>query len=133
MIENTSSMDRPAPAQRNARLIAGGAIASVIVVALLIAAFPAMRRWSRAERAVDASSLRFGTVTRGDLLRDLSVETKVVAPMSPTLFSPGQGIVSLRTRAGIQVKSGDILAVIDSKELQAGLDQANAQLLTSRA
>ncbi|HEY2321463.1 MAG TPA: efflux RND transporter periplasmic adaptor subunit [Thermoanaerobaculia bacterium] len=133
MIENTSSMDRPVVGQRNARLIAGGAIATVAVLVALIAAFPAIRRWSRAERAVDASTLRFGTVTRGDLLRDLSVETKVVAPMSPTLFSPGQGIVSLRTRAGMQVKAGDVLAIIDSKELSAALDQANAQLLTSRA
>ncbi|HEY2829784.1 MAG TPA: efflux RND transporter periplasmic adaptor subunit [Thermoanaerobaculia bacterium] len=133
MIESTSSMDRPVAGQRNARLLAGGAIASVVVLILLAAAFPAIRRWSRAERAVDASTLRFGTVTRGDLLRDLSVEAKVVAPLSPTLFSPGQGIVSLRTHAGVQVKEGDVLAVIDSKELQAALDQANAQFLTSRA
>jgi HlyD family secretion protein len=133
MIENASSMDRPVVGRRNARVIAGGAIASVAVVIVLIAAFPAMRRWSKADRAVDASTLRFATVTRGDLLRDLSVETKVVAPMSPTLFSPGQGIVSLRTRAGMQVKAGDVLAVVDSKELRAALDQANAQLLTSRA
>src|SRR5436305_1087065 len=131
MIENTSSMDRPVVGQRNARLVAGAVMASIAVVLLAVVLFPAIRRWSRAERAVDASTLRFGTVTRGDLLRDLSVEAKVIAPMSPTLFSPGQGIVSLRTRAGMQVRSGDILAVIDSKELQAGLDQANAQLLTA--
>ncbi|HEY2090896.1 MAG TPA: efflux RND transporter periplasmic adaptor subunit [Thermoanaerobaculia bacterium] len=133
MIESSSSMDRPVVGQRNARLLAGGAIASVVVLILLAAAFPAIRRWSRAERAVDASTLRFGTVTRGDLLRDLSVEAKVVAPLSPTLFSPGQGIVSLRTHGGVQVKAGEVLAVIDSKELQAALDQANAQMLTSRA
>lgn len=133
MIESSSSMDRPVVGQRNARLLAGGAIASVVFLILLAAAFPAIRRWSRAERAVDASTLRFGTVTRGDLLRDLSVEAKVVAPLSPTLFSPGQGIVSLRTHGGVQVKAGEVLAVIDSKELQAALDQANAQMLTSRA
>jgi HlyD family secretion protein len=133
MIENTSSMDRPVVGQRNPRLVAGGVIASIAVVLLAVVLFPAIRRWSRAERAVDASTLRFGTVTRGDLLRDLSVEAKVIAPMSPTLFSPGQGIVSLHTHAGVQVKAGDILAVIDSKELRAALDQANAQMLTSRA
>ncbi|HEX3583038.1 MAG TPA: efflux RND transporter periplasmic adaptor subunit [Thermoanaerobaculia bacterium] len=133
MIESTSSMDRPVVGQRNPRLIAGGAIASVAVLVVLVAVFPAIRRWSKADRAVDASTLRLSTVTRGDLLRDLSVEAKVVAPMSPTLFSPGQGIVSLRTHAGVQVRQGDVLAVIDSKELRAALDQANAQLLTSRA
>lgn len=131
MIENTSSMDRPAAARRNPRVLAIGA-AAIALVALAIA-FPAIRRWMRAERAVDATSLRYATVTRGDLVRDLSVQGRVVASLSPTLFSAGQGIVSLRTRAGSQVKQGEVLAVIDSKELHAALDQARAQLLTSRA
>ena len=133
MIENTSSMDRAVVAQRNPKLVAGGVAAVAVFITVLAFAFPAIRRWSRADRSVDATTLRFGTVTRGDLLRDISVEGRVVAALSPTLFSPGQGIVSLRTRAGSVVKKGDILAVIDSKELQAALDQANTQLLTSRA
>jgi HlyD family secretion protein len=61
------------------------------------------------------------------------VQGRVVAALSPTLFSPGQGIVSLRTHAGSQVKAGDVLAVIDSKELHAALDQARSQLLTSHS
>ncbi len=125
-------MDRPAVAQRNPRTIAM-AIAAAIFLIIVIAAFPVVRRWMAADRAVDAKNLRFATVTRGDLLRDLSVQGRVVASLSPTLFSPGQGIVSLRTRAGAEVKKGDILATIDSKELQSALDQANSQYLTSRA
>jgi HlyD family secretion protein len=132
MIHNSQSMDRPVTAQRNPRIIAA-AVAGVVVVAILAIAFPAMRRWFRADKSVDARNLRFATVTRGDLLRDLSVQGSVVASLSPTLFSPGQGIVSLRTRAGAPVKQGDVLAVIDSKELHAALDQAHSQLLTSRA
>jgi HlyD family secretion protein len=132
MIRDTSSMDRPAVAQRNPRTIVIG-IAAVLLLVALTAAFPVVRRWVRAEKAVDAKTVRLATVTRGDLLRDLSVQGQVVASLSPTLFSPGQGIVSLRTRAGAEVKKGDILATIDSKELQAALDQSNAQLLTSRA
>ena len=132
MIHNTSSMDRPAAAQRNPRVIVA-AVAGVILLVALAVAFPAMRRWARAEKSVDAKTLRLATVTRGDLLRDISVQARVVASLSPTLFSPGQGIVSLRTRAGSQVQKGDILATIDSKELQAALDQAHSQLLTSRA
>jgi HlyD family secretion protein len=82
---------------------------------------------------VESSTLRFATVSRGDLVRDISLQGRVVASLSPTLFSPGQGFVALRTRAGSEVKRGDILATIDSKELQAGLEQARSQLLTSRA
>lgn len=132
MIENTSSMDRPVAARRNPRVLA--AIAAAVVVAIVVAfAVPSVRRWARAERAVDASTIRYATVTRGDLVRDLSVQARVVASLSPTLFSAGQGIVALRTKAGSQARQGDILAIIDSKELHAALDQARAQLLTARA
>lgn len=132
MIHNTSSMDRPVVASRTPRKVIL-AVAGAIVLLAGVLLFPAIRRWVRADRAVDASTLRFATVTRGDLLRDLSVQGRVVASLSPTLFSPGQGIVSLRTKAGSVVKQGDVLATIDSKELQAALDQAQSQLLTSRA
>ena len=132
MIQDTSSMDRPVVGQRNPRLLALGAGAVVLLVVAALA-FPALRRWSTAERSVDAATLRFAPVTRGDLVRDISLQARVVASLSPTLFSPGQGIVALRTRAGSEVKRGDILATIDSKELQAALEQARSQLLTSRA
>ncbi|HEX7832477.1 MAG TPA: HlyD family efflux transporter periplasmic adaptor subunit [Thermoanaerobaculia bacterium] len=132
MIENSSSMDRPAAAQRNPRVIAA-AIGGVVLLIAIAFAFPAIRRWSRADKAVDASMLRYATVTRGDLLRDLSLQGRVVASLSPTLFSSGQGIVALRTHAGAQVAHGDVLAVIESKELRAALDQSQSQLLTSRA
>ncbi|MFL6247871.1 MAG: efflux RND transporter periplasmic adaptor subunit [Thermoanaerobaculia bacterium] len=125
-------MDRPVAVQRNPRRVAAVA-GGVVLLAIAAMAFPSIRRWAQADRAVDAKTLRFATVTRGDLLRDLSVQARVVASLSPTLFSAGQGIVTLRTRAGAQVKQGDVLAVIDSKELQAALDQAQSQLLSGRA
>lgn len=132
MIQNASSMDRVVETRRKPRIIAASAGGAVLLVAIALV-FPAARRWALADRAVDASTIRFATVTRGDLRRDISLQGRVVASLSPTLFSPGQGIVALRTRAGAQVKKGDVLAVIDSKELQAALDQAKSQLLTSRA
>lgn len=131
MIENSSSMDRAVVPQRNPRVIAI-AVAAVVLVALAFL-FPALSRFVRADRSIDATNLRLATVTRGDLLRDLSVQGRTVAALSPTLFSPGQGIVSLRVKAGANVKRGDILATIDSKELQAALDQAHSQLLSGRA
>lgn len=133
MIQDTSSMDRPVVASRITRpvVIAGIAVIVVLVVAILL--FPSVRRWTRAETAVDATTLRIAAVTRGDLLRDVSVQGRVVASLHPTLFSPGQGIVSLRTKAGSQVRTGDILATIDSKELTSAFEQARAQMLSTRA
>lgn len=126
-------MDRPVDAGRSPKklaLLAGGALLLVVAAIFLV---PAIRRWTRAERAVDATSVRIATVTRGDLLRDITVQGRVVASLHPTLFSPGQGLVKLHTKAGAQVRRGDVLATVDSKELQSANEQARAQLLSIRA
>jgi HlyD family secretion protein len=133
MIQDTSSMDRQVVAARTPRTMILIAVAAAAVLILGVLLTPAVLRWARAEKAIDASSLRFGVVKRGDLLRDVSVQGRVVASLHPTLFSAGQGIVSLRTKAGSQVRRGDVLATIDSKELQSALEQARAQLLSIRA
>jgi HlyD family secretion protein len=133
MIENASSMDRavgPASAFTRPRMIAAGVLLAVVIG--LAFAFPAIRRWSRADRAVDASTLSMGVVVRGDLVRDISVQGRVVAALHPTLVSPAQGIVSLQTKAGSVVRRGDILAVVDSPELRSALDQSRAQVLSLR-
>jgi HlyD family secretion protein len=109
------------------------AAGTILLIAAIAAVSPSLARWYRAERSVDAKTLRYATVTRGDLLRDLSVQARVVASLSPTLFSPGPGIVTIHTRPGAEVSRGDLLATIDSSELRASLDQARAQLLSMRA
>ncbi len=109
------------------------AAAGIALVVLITLSAPAVERWMRAEKAVDSTTLRYGVVRRGDLLRDLSVQARVVATLSPTLFSPGPGIVRIHAREGAEVRQGEVLATIESKELRAALDQANAQLLSSRA
>lgn len=133
MIQDTSSMDRPLVGARVPRTLVIAAIAAVALIVIALVVFPSVRRWLRAERAVDSTTLRFAVVERGDLLRDISVQGRVVASLHPTLFSPGQGIVSLRTKAGAQVRTGDVLATIDSKELHSALEQARAQLISIRA
>src|SRR5688572_23252033 len=133
MIQDTSSMDRPVEASRVTRPMVIAGIVVIVALVLAVVLFPSVRSWARAEAAVDATTLRIAAVTRGDLLRDVSVQGRVVASLHPTLFSPGQGIVSLRTKAGSQVRTGDILATIDSKELQSAFEQARAQMLSTRA
>lgn len=132
MIENTSSMDRPV-GSRGSRIPPIAIVAGVIVLGLIAALVPLASRWWRAERSVDATTVRIGAVTRGDLQRDLSVQARVVAALHPTLFSPGQGIVSVRTKAGTQVKAGDVLASIESPELRSSFVQAQSLLISMRA
>jgi HlyD family secretion protein len=127
MIESTSSMDRPVAVSvlTRKRLIIGGA-AAVVVILVAAIAYPSIRLWMRADRSIDASTLGIATVTRGDLRRDVSVQARVVAALHPTLVSQAAGIVSLRAKAGQVVRSGEVLAVVDSPELRSSLDQARA-------
>src|SRR6266516_2403843 len=133
MIENTSSMDRPAATPRLQRLpmILGGV--AIVVVILLLLLLPGARRWWRADRAVDATTIRTAVVTRGDLQRDLSVQARVVAALHPTLFSPAQGTVSVHVKSGTQVKKGDVLAAIESSELRSAFTQAQSLQISMRA
>jgi HlyD family secretion protein len=133
MIQDTSSMDRPVVAGRAPRTIVLAVIAAIALLVLGVVLFPSIRRWTSAERSVDATTLRFAVVTRGELLRDITVQGRVISALHPTLFSTGQGIVSLRTKAGAQVRKGDVLATIDSNELQSASEQARAQLLSGQA
>jgi HlyD family secretion protein len=129
MIEDLSAMDkaveRPGGLTRRTMLaIAGG----VAILALAAFAVPTVRRWSRADRSIDASRVRIGEVTRGDLVRDASAEGKIVAALHPTLFAPTGGIVALLVRAGANVTKGQPLARIESPEVKSRLLQEHATL-----
>ena len=129
MIEDLSAMDkaveRPGGLTRRTLLVIAGA---VVVVALAAFAVPTMRRWSRADRSIEASRVRIGEVTRGDLVRDASAEGRIVAALHPTLFAPTSGIVALLVRAGANVTKGQPLARIESPEVKSRLLQERATL-----
>jgi HlyD family secretion protein len=122
-------MDKPIEQARGVSprrwaMIAGGAVLVLVVAALA----PAARRWARADRAVDANRLRVADVVRGDLERDISAQGRIVAALHPTLFSPAQGIVALDVKAGSEVKQGQLLAKVESPELQSRLVQERSTL-----
>ncbi len=70
--------------------------------------------------------LRVATVTRGDLVRDVSVQGRVVAAVSPMLYATASGTITLEVDAGAIVEEGQILAVVDSPELTNRLKQAQS-------
>src|ERR1700737_1714938 len=101
VIENISvrdrAVERPRGLSRGAKL---AVVAAVLVAAGVAVAIPTIRKWSKAERSVAASSVRIGQVTRGDIVRDTSADGKIVAALHPTLFTPSAGIVALAIKAG---------------------------------
>jgi HlyD family secretion protein len=137
MIKDTSGQDTvlaaAPPSRRKPLLIAAGGVAGLVAVVMLLSG------WLGSSRSVDAARLRIAEVTRGTLVRDASVNGRVVAAVSPTLYAPAAATVTLKIRAGDKVKKGDLLAVLDSPDLsnqlareQSSLAQLEAQVARQR-
>ena len=91
-IADTSAQDvRIEPRSRRRQLLVVGAVAAAVVVALAVFTVPSLLRWSEAEMSVSGERLRTAVVTRGDLVRDVSVQGRVVAAVSPTLYATQTG------------------------------------------
>lgn len=125
-IQDTSAQDvRIAPPSRRKPLLLAG-VALVAVVAIAVAVLPSLLRWSEADMSISRERLRTAVVSRGDLVRDVSVQGRVVAAQSPTLYATETGTVTFRVDAGDAVAAGEVLAVIDSPELANRLEQEAA-------
>ena len=127
-IADTSGQDVAlAPASRKPLWIGLG-VAAAALTALLAWGAPQLLRWSQAEAAVPRERLRFAEVHYGDLVRDVSVQGRVVAAVSPTLFASSDGTITLLVESGAGVSEGDPVAVVDSPELDNRLRQEEATL-----
>ncbi|ABZ77983.1 efflux transporter, RND family, MFP subunit [Shewanella halifaxensis HAW-EB4] len=78
--------------------------------------------------SIKRSELRFATLERGTLVRDIPTTGKIVAANAPVLYSPEQGAVTLIARPGDRVAQGDVVATIESHKLTNGLKQQQALL-----
>jgi HlyD family secretion protein len=134
LIRDTSDQDinlTPPPSDwhKNPRLWA----AIIGLVVLVSLAFPFIQKLQGASLSVALERVRLGTVERGDLIRDVSAQGKIIASVKPVLFSPSSGRVSLKVRAGDTVQEGDLIAQIFSPELVSQHQQENSQLESLRA
>jgi HlyD family secretion protein len=96
----------------------------ILVIAWIL--IPVINRWATATVTVPLERLRIAAVTRGDLVRDVSVQGRVIAAISPTLYAPAAGSITLQVEAGATVVEGQVLAVVDSPELTNQHKQAQA-------
>ena len=129
MIRDTSAQDRvmstaAAPKKRYWKY------AAIAAAVLLAGAWivPGMTRMLGAGASYSAERLRFAEVKRGNLTRDISAQGRVVAAVSPTLYAPNGGIVTLAVKAGDQVEKDQVLAEVVSPELANRLQQEQASL-----
>jgi HlyD family secretion protein len=127
-IADTSAQDvQLAPRSKRTRNLVGGGSILLLLVALWVAV-PALNRWSSTSASIPYDRLRIAEVMRADLVRDVSVQGRVVAAVSPTLYAPAGGTITLRVEAGAAVDEDQVLAVVDSPELETRLHQAQAAL-----
>ncbi|MEO6103916.1 MAG: efflux RND transporter periplasmic adaptor subunit [Pseudoxanthomonas sp.] len=106
---------------------------AAVAVAVLALAGWVVSGWAGGGRSFDASRIRIAEVKRGDLVRDLSADGRVIAANSPTLYAIAGGTVALKVVAGDVVKKDQPLAVIDSPELRSRLTQEQSALASLQA
>jgi HlyD family secretion protein len=130
------SVDPSAGIRRRRRLIVGGAIAAAVVI--LLSAW-LVHRWMDSAAVVPRERVRLATVTEGRFVRDVSAQGTIVAAVSPTLYAPSAGTVTLIAKPGATVTKGELLATIESPELRneyqrerATLDSLNTDLERQR-
>jgi HlyD family secretion protein len=133
LLQGSSSMDRPIARPHWVRRRALWIVAAVLVLAAFAFVFPALRRWSAAETSVAIDRIRIGTVSRGDLIRDVSAQGSIVAAFSPTLTSPARGTARVDVNPGEVVERGRILVRVESPEVDSRLAQERSALVSLQA
>lgn len=131
MIRDTSQMDEKVKPSKRGRWWIAGAVGVLVLAAVLTR--PVLSRWAASEASVAGERLRFATVERGDLVHDVSVQGRVVAASRSTLFAPSAGVVSLAARQGEKVAEGEVLATLESPEIENRLAQERATLDSLRS
>jgi len=126
-IADTSSQDEVLRVTKKPKKLALG-IAIVLLGGLLWQVVPAVQSWSASDLSVPLSRVRIDTVRNADFTRDITTQGQVVAAVSPKLYAPADGTITLLLDAGTEVQKGQVLASIDSPELTSKLQQEQATL-----
>ncbi len=132
-IRDTSSQDivHAAPSGR-ARTIKLVAVVLLLLTGSAVA-WSVFSRWFDSDVTVASSRIRTAVVQRGSLVRDLNVPGRIVAAVSPTLYSPASGTVTFAVQAGDEVAVGQVLATLVSPDVQSEYEQEASALAASQA
>jgi HlyD family secretion protein len=89
-------------------ILAGGSTVFVLTGAWLVTS------WLSTTIIVPRARVRIAEVTRGHFVSDIAAQGSAVAAVSPMLYAPAAGTVSLRAKAGDAVTQNQVLATLDS-------------------
>lgn len=132
-ITDTRGQDRILPKPAGWRRHLGLILTASLLLIAAVYAVAALAPSISVDDAIERQRLRLSTVTRGDLVREIMAQGRVVVANSPTLFSPEVGYVELHVKAGDSVKKGQVLARVVSPELGEQLARENSELTRLQA
>ena len=125
MIKDTSGQDISVTPKRNYKKPVILVVLTLAIIALCAQAFMGSNPGSI---SVDRASLQIATVNLSRLVRDVAASGRIVAANAPKVYSPERGYVDLQVKAGDKVSKGDIIALVDSPELNNELKQQQSVL-----
>lgn len=102
------------------------AVLAIAVLALVL--YFSLRMRSDSSRSFSMARISVAEVKTGTLVRDAAVNGRLVAANSPSLFAGSAGTVQLLVKAGDAVRKGDVLAELESPDLQSELKREQAIL-----
>lgn len=101
---------------------------AVGIIATATFTYPTIERWYKSIPSIEQETIRTAQVMRGDLIRDVAVNGKIVAANAPQLYSSESGQVSMYAKPGESVEKGQVVAMVESPELSALIDQQESTL-----
>lgn len=125
MIRDTQAQDTVV--ERSKKPVKKWLIAAALCSVIAVSANAFISRPS-AEHSIQRESVKLAMVTTGDLVRDVVSNGRIVAANAPQVYSPEQGFVELLVHAGDQVDIGQVVAKVESPELQNQLKQQQSEL-----
>jgi HlyD family secretion protein len=102
----------------------------IFIVAALVIAFVVNTYISSpsANQSIDRSAVQIATLEVGDLVRDVLSTGRIVAANAPQLYSPEQGFVNVAVNAGDEVNVGQVVATVESPELENQFQQELSEM-----
>lgn len=134
MIQGTENQDRQRQTNTDKGFTAGKALLAFGAISLMLwGSYQLIFQQAQASLVLPRTQVQIGTVSRGDFVRDLAVQGKVVAANAPTLFSQQPGQIRLLKKPGETVTLGDLLAVVESPSLENEVKQQQALLASMQS
>lgn len=127
MIAGTNSQDEVISVAKKSLPIK--TIVALIVLALIVySVLPKLNQWYSSIPSVDSNTITTAAVIRGELIRDVSVSGKAVAANAPQLYSTEVGKITLLAKPGEAVSQNQVVAQLNSPELDALIKQQESTL-----